>query len=124
MQYDHLFVKFFGWYEDKAHVFIAMEYLELGDLGTYMVDEQQTAKENAQEITQQILEGLEALHKEGICHRDLKPQVRTLLVVIPPTLVLLISNMTRRRIFSSPQKTQYGPKLPTLVYQRERKILF
>jgi serine/threonine protein kinase len=31
--------------------------------------------ENAKEITRQILEGLVVLQKEGICHRDLKPQV-------------------------------------------------
>lgn len=58
------------------NTFIIMEYLELGDLGRYIADEYECARSNAQEITKQILEGLERLHKEAICHRDLKPQVK------------------------------------------------
>lgn len=73
-QHSHLFVQFFGWYENEHEIFLAMEYVEHGDLGGYMKDHQ-TARANAQEITRQILEGLQVLHEEGICHRDLKPQV-------------------------------------------------
>lgn len=54
-----------------------MEYIEYGDLSEYIKDPQKGRVE-AQEITRQILEGLEVLHEKGICHRDLKPQVRCL----------------------------------------------
>lgn len=51
-----------------------MEYIEYGDLGEYI--KTPAAKKDAKMITRQILEGLKVLHEEGICHRDLKPQVQ------------------------------------------------
>lgn len=63
-----------GWYENKSEIFLAMEYIQYGDLSEYMKD-QQTARAEAGEVTRQILEGLKILHGEAICHRDLKPQV-------------------------------------------------
>lgn len=66
-------MEFFGWYENENNIFLAMEYIKYGDLSQYMKDEE-NAKENAKEIITQVLEGLEVLHAEGICHRDLKPQ--------------------------------------------------
>lgn len=51
-----------------------MEYVQYGDLSEYMKD-RPTARETAAEVTRQILEGLQILHGEGICHRDLKPKV-------------------------------------------------
>ncbi|KAK6957893.1 hypothetical protein Daesc_000682 [Daldinia eschscholtzii] len=66
------FVEFIGWNEDRHSLFIAMEYIELGDLehcvGNYW-DEK-----DIKETAKQILKGLEIMHQEGIAHRDLKPQ--------------------------------------------------
>lgn len=50
-----------------------MEYLPLGDLQKYMV--QPFAEDEAQQITLQLLEGLDFMHSDGFAHRDLKPQV-------------------------------------------------
>lgn len=69
-----MFVEFLGWYENTRDIFLAMEYIEYGDLSEYM-KERETAQAEAREVTRQILEGLKILHGEGICHRDLKPQV-------------------------------------------------
>jgi serine/threonine protein kinase len=66
------------------NTFITMEYIKLDDLAGYIVGEHGSAKSNAQEITKQILERLKSLHKEAICHRDLKLQL------IPHRLVLYI----------------------------------
>jgi serine/threonine protein kinase len=53
-----------------------MEYVECGDLSQYITDRKKVLA-GAKTITRQILEGLVILHGEGICHRDLKPQVFT-----------------------------------------------
>lgn len=79
-QFDHLFVKFHGWYEDVDNTFIVMEYVEHGDLSQYVQRSRQGASAlrslmEVKEITRQILEGLEVLHSKRIYHRDLKPQV-------------------------------------------------
>lgn len=49
-----------------------MEYMEYGDLSGYIKDLRLV---EVKEVTSQVLEGLEVLHGEGICHRDLKPAV-------------------------------------------------
>lgn len=52
-----------------------MEYIEHGDLRQYITAHGPKAKNEAAEISRQILEGLAMLHGRDICHRDLKPQV-------------------------------------------------
>ncbi|KAI5836940.1 kinase-like domain-containing protein [Morchella snyderi] len=71
-----LFVDFFGWYEDRESLYIAMEYVANGDLGVYIKahKKSQIPEATCQEISKQLLEALQVLHERLICHRDLKPQ--------------------------------------------------
>ncbi|CAI7597261.1 unnamed protein product [Penicillium manginii] len=71
-KYEGLFVKSFGWYEDDSLTYIAMEYFELGDLQKCIL--QPLPERETQQITYQLLEGLEKLHLDGYAHRDLKPE--------------------------------------------------
>ncbi|KAL3447146.1 kinase-like domain-containing protein [Aspergillus insuetus] len=75
-KYDQVgcFVKTYGWYKTAKSLFIAMEYLELGDLQTYLHrDEQPPLPEcEAQDIVYQILYGLREMHENDFVHRDLK----------------------------------------------------
>jgi serine/threonine protein kinase len=53
-----------------------MEYFPLGDLQTYASQfEQPLREEDVQHIALQVLEGLEYMHRKGIAHRDIKPNV-------------------------------------------------
>jgi serine/threonine protein kinase len=78
-----VFVDFFGWFQNDNAMFLAMEYMPLGDLEHNLQDIENSLthtrsplpEEEVQEITQQILEGLKIMHLEGFAHRDLKPQV-------------------------------------------------
>ena len=66
-------MEFLGWFEEPETLYIAMEYLKGGDLtgrtGMPLL------QETVQNISKQILEGLEVMHQQGIAHRDLKPAV-------------------------------------------------
>ena len=62
-----------GWFENTESLFITMEYFPLGDLQRYMT--QLFRESEAQQITFQLLEGLDFMHGNGFTHRDLKPQV-------------------------------------------------
>jgi serine/threonine protein kinase len=71
-----VFVEFFGWFEDPESVYLAMEYVPLGDLEENVQGIGGTIKEaEVRDITNQILEGLKIMHLEKFVHRDLKPQV-------------------------------------------------
>ena len=69
-------MKFLGWYEDLETMYIAMEYLEEGDLTKHI--RAPLLQETVQNILRQILEGLEVMHRHGIAHRDIKPAVLSL----------------------------------------------
>lgn len=64
-----------GWFEDQYHIYIAMEYVEHGDLEMYLAGNAAKARAEVREITRQILKGVTVLHNKQICHRDLKPMV-------------------------------------------------
>ena len=71
-----MFVEFFGWFKDDSDVFLAMEYVQLGDLEKNVAALGGKIPElEARSIAEQILSGLEIMHKESFAHRDLKPQV-------------------------------------------------
>lgn len=62
-----------GWYETHEHLFIAMEYFDLGDLRNCVTA---AIKEpEAQNIIFQITEAVNFMHGKNFAHRDLKPSV-------------------------------------------------
>jgi calcium/calmodulin-dependent protein kinase I len=70
-----VFVEFFGWFKDGSNVFLAMEYVQLGDLEKNVVALGGKIPElEARDIAEQILSGLEIMHGGSFAHRDLKPQ--------------------------------------------------
>jgi calcium/calmodulin-dependent protein kinase I len=72
-------VEFFGWFKDGSDVFLAMEYIPLGDLEKYVVARSGKIPEvEARDIAEQIMLGLEIMHAESFAHRDLKPQVSSI----------------------------------------------
>ncbi|KAL4898769.1 kinase-like domain-containing protein [Aspergillus ambiguus] len=71
-KYARCFVRSFGWYRSLEHLFISMEYLELGDLHRYLQKNPPLPEAEAKEITYQILDGLSMMHSNDFTHRDLK----------------------------------------------------
>ncbi|KAI1097222.1 kinase-like protein [Jackrogersella minutella] len=67
------FVEFLGWNEDKYSLFIAMEYVEHGDLEKNLNGDRWD-EEDIKATAQQLLDGLKIMHDNGIAHRDFKPQ--------------------------------------------------
>jgi len=55
-KYERCFVKSFGWYESPESLFIAMEFLELGDLHAYLHCKPSLPEYEAKKITYQILD--------------------------------------------------------------------
>jgi serine/threonine protein kinase len=68
-------VKSFGWFEDPDSIFIAMEYCRHGDLHHYLISQHTIPAGEVQQITYQVLEGLDQMHQNSFAHRDLKPGV-------------------------------------------------
>jgi len=66
-------VEFLGWFEEPEALYIAMEYLEEGDLTKHI--SVPLLQETVRNISKQVLEGLKVMHEKGIAHRDIKPAV-------------------------------------------------
>ena len=68
-----LFVQFLGWFENSEKLYIAMEYFQRGDLRRHLSERMSVPTSKL--LARQLLEGLDFMHKNGIAHRDIKPEV-------------------------------------------------
>lgn len=76
MQYPEHFVQLLGWFENEESVYVAMEYTPCGNLASLIADGM--VESDVKIVTAQLLKGLEVMHKNDICHHNLKPQVSLL----------------------------------------------
>ncbi len=60
--------------ETQSTIYIISEYCSGGELFDYIVSKRKLYEVEACRIYQQLISGLEYLHKQRICHRDLKPE--------------------------------------------------
>lgn len=60
--------------ESEKELFMIMEYARGGELFDHIVSHKRVREKEAARFLQQILSGVEYLHKLKICHRDLKPE--------------------------------------------------
>ena len=90
------FIKFNSAYEDTHYMYIAMEHIPMGDMSHSFADGYRWNESDIKVVIKQLLHGLAIMHREGITHRDLKPEVCTLPVLNPHH-----QNLTPARTYSS-----------------------
>jgi len=56
-------------------MYIAMEYIPMGDMSASFEGGCRWSESDTKVVIKQLLYGLAVMHKEGITHRDLKPEV-------------------------------------------------
>jgi len=56
-------------------MYIAMEYIPMGDMSASFADGYRWNESDTKVVIKQLLHGLAVMHREGITHRDLKPEV-------------------------------------------------
>ena len=61
------------WISTATHLFIVMEHLAGGDLFDYLeVRQYHLSEEDVHRIFFQVTHAVDYLHRNGVCHRDLK----------------------------------------------------
>ncbi len=60
--------------EDEVQLYLIMEFVPKGELFDYIVSQQRIKEHQASKFFQQIVDGIEYIHKLNIVHRDLKPE--------------------------------------------------
>lgn len=56
-------------------IFMVLELVEGGELFDMVVDKGKFSEPQARFYMRQLIDGMECCHSQGICHRDLKPEV-------------------------------------------------
>jgi len=60
--------------ENQDYLYLIMEYCSGGELFQHIVKNRRLKEEEAAKMYQQLISGIEYIHKLGIVHRDLKPE--------------------------------------------------
>jgi len=60
--------------ELENELYLIMEHANAGELFDYIVRHDRVSDVNAANFFEQLLGGIDHLHKYGVCHRDLKPE--------------------------------------------------
>jgi len=72
------FVKFRSSCEDDYFVYIAMEYIPIGDMSKIFEQNYRWGESDTKVVIEQLLHGLAMMHNAGIAHLHLKPEVSAL----------------------------------------------
>jgi serine/threonine-protein kinase len=71
---DPHIVRIFNYGNDNTMHYIIMDYIDGQSLKYYMINQGPLEPLQALNYTRQIAEGLDTAHKQGVVHRDIKPQ--------------------------------------------------
>lgn len=71
---DPHIVRIFNYGNDNTMHYIIMDYIDGQSLKYYMINQGPLEPWQALNYTRQIAEGLDTAHKQGVVHRDIKPQ--------------------------------------------------
>ncbi|KAH8647842.1 kinase-like domain-containing protein [Xylariales sp. PMI_506] len=119
--YVHCFVQSKGWFEVDDSIFIAMEYLDQGDLQSHLTSP--LPESEARQIISQIREGLCLMHKNKFVHGDVKPANIMVVRGSPSWFVKLSDFGSARRPFEETMPLtmdRYG----TLAYVAPESLSF
>lgn len=86
LNHEHI-TKVIDFFEEEDYFFLVMELMEGGDVFDRIIDMNNYTEADARNLAKVLLEAVNYLHKEGIAHRDLKPQNLLLEVSIGGSLV-------------------------------------
>jgi len=67
-------IKLFETFEDRKHIYLAMELCTGGELFDRIIEVGQFTEKDAAIVVQQMLSAVFYMHKRQVCHRDLKPE--------------------------------------------------
>ena len=67
-------VQLYEMIENNDYLYLIMEYCSGGELFQHIVKNRRLKEEEAAKMYQQIISGIEYIHKLGVVHRDLKPE--------------------------------------------------
>ncbi|KAG2411647.1 hypothetical protein HFD88_009203 [Aspergillus terreus] len=70
-EYKHYFVQFLGWFDDPDNFYIAMEFVEHGNLQKFITAP--FPEHEAAAIITQVARALQYMHQRNFVHRDVKP---------------------------------------------------
>lgn len=98
--------------QDGSHHYIVMEYVDGINLKTLINREGPLLVANAVHIAEEIATGLEAAHRVGLIHRDVKPQN----ILVTPDTRVRITDFGIAKSYLSTAKTQTGMTFGTADY--------
>jgi tetratricopeptide (TPR) repeat protein/tRNA A-37 threonylcarbamoyl transferase component Bud32 len=99
--------------------FITMEFVEGCDLRKLLLDNGKLSPEQAVDTIRQVLFALEAAHRAGVIHRDLKPQN----IMQEKTGRILVMDFGLARSLGSDGMTQSGALLGTIEYMSPEQAM-
>ncbi|OTB15366.1 hypothetical protein K445DRAFT_117549 [Daldinia sp. EC12] len=67
-------VKLYDIWENRSEIYLVLEYVEQGDLYSYLARAGPLPEDETMYFFRQIVDALEYVHSFNICHRDLKPE--------------------------------------------------
>ncbi|KAI9825298.1 MAG: hypothetical protein M1832_001332 [Thelocarpon impressellum] len=112
LRHRHI-VQYIEHLEDKNNMYIVMEYVPGGDLGSIINETGPLPEGTVKEVARQTLLALEYLHRRKITHRDIKPD--NLLIVREDPIEIKLSDFGLSKVIES-QESMLKTFCGTLLY--------